>query len=212
MFGWIAHLFTSAAGKVDNAVRDFATALVRGLYGFVHLIFGNVVRAWNRYWTAQHMLWIGVVSLSRNVYQALIKIFRHYIPWLAGYIRWVYNQVIHTLYEWVRKLTALILHYYHVADTFIRWLWQWVIDHVYKPLAASLSAVWHWLTHEGATMWHYFTHLGDFAELLFRHLLASLERHAWDAGRLLGRFFLALIVRNMMTFVTLIEDIVHAVL
>jgi len=42
-------------------------------------------------------------------------------------------------------------------------------------------------------------------------LLAQLERDAWKIGRLLGKFFLGLIVHNLKMFVIVIEDILMAV-
>lgn len=212
MFGWIEGIFKSAASGVTDAVKALVHLAVRGLYAFLHDIFRLQWDAWNDFWNGARDVWAGMRALSFAVYQSLIKIYKHWIPLIFKGIDDLYHRVLQYLDDLRKWAVRLIDDLYHWTLVTFDATRKWAIHEIWDPLFKSLTTAWHWLTHEGATMWHYFTHLPDFAELLFAHLIASLEKHAWDAGKLLGEFFLALIVRNLMRFVTLMEDIVDAIL
>lgn len=212
MFGWISNVFHSVVSGVTDAVKSFVNLLVNGLYSFLHGIFRLQWDAWNDFWNGAYAVWAGVRSLSIATYHRFIDLYRSIIPYLDNYIHWVRVFLGAVINQLNRALRAVIEGVYHWALATFDAFRKWVINSVWTPLFKSLTAAWDWLTHEGATIWHYFTNLADFAELLFWHILASLEKHAWDAAKYLGQFFLALIVKNLVEFVTLIEDIIDAVL
>lgn len=212
MFGWIDSVWNSVTGAVSGAVRDFVHTLVRGLYSFVHTIFGALWNAWNWYWDGVYALWAGAREFAVSVYHTFIRILKAIIPYLQNYIHWVRVFLGHVINVAVRALTDFINGIYHWALKSLEALKAFVINDVWNPLFKSLTNAWHWLTHEGATIWHYFTHLPQFATLLFWHLIAELERLAWDAGKALGNFFLSLIVHNVVRFATLTESIIASVL
>jgi hypothetical protein len=212
MFGWIEGVFGRVGNAISGAVKDFVHLLIRGVYGFLHDVFHMVWNAWNFFWNATVMLWKGARAFSIAVYHGFIRLFKIIIPWLTNYIRWVYHTVVHLVYVLIQQLTAIVTHNYHLMLSIFDAFRKWVINSIWNPLFKSLTNAWHWLTHEGATMWHFFTNLAAFAELLFWHILHSLESHAWDAGKFLGDFFLALVVHNIVRFATLIESVIDAVL
>lgn len=212
MFGWIEHVFSRGVSWLDSAAKAFVHALIRGVYSFLHDIFHQQWDAWNAFWNGVMSLYHGAYDLSLNIFRRFRHIYQAIIPWLSHYILWVYHTVVHLAYVLYRDAWKGILYYYHVLLTALNDLKNWVIRDVWDPLFKSLTLAWHWLTHEGAVMWHYFTHLPELAEILFWHLVASLERHAWDAGKFLGKFFLSLMVHNIRQFATLIENVIDAVL
>lgn len=100
-------------------------------------------------------------------------------------------------YNWTKWLLDVFWH---------DWL-VWLGAHVLKPLEDAYN----WVVHEGATVWHYLTHAADLVDFLWDALLAQLESQAWAAADKLGQFFLALIIKNLKHFASLIEDIIDAV-
>lgn len=86
-------------------------------------------------------------------------------------------------------------------------LWKWFMQHVVSPLDTALK----WLAHEGATIWHYISHPADLVDLIWDDLIAKLETEAWVTGEKLGKFFLALLIKNLATFLKILEDVIDAV-
>ena len=212
MFGWIEGIFSRAANTVDSAVRALVHAAIRGIYGFLHSIFGAVIRGWSRFYGdvtgyARHEL-----EWAREVYNALVRLFRHLIPFLNNRITVVNITINNRITNVTRVLQHNITVETQQRKASILSLLAWIIAHILRPFLAFSAMVTHWLTHEGAMMLHYFTHLAEFAELLFWWIVHSLEKHAWDAAKVLGEFFLALLVHNLKRVALLLEDIIHAVL
>lgn len=212
MFGWISSVYNSVTGTVADAVRSFVNTLIRGVYGFLHTIFGLVSGEWHFLWSAAGLFVRGLHTLAAAVWEFASYLRRVTIPWLANWI----NALTRTLFKLIKtvvsELTHLIESVYHQLLALLDALKKWVIQDVWNPLVAWVKRIFAWIAKEGSTMWFYFTHLPAFAELLFWHTVTAFERHAWDAAKLLGRFFLSLIVRNLVQFVTLVEDIISAVL
>lgn len=212
MFGWIASLFSRAASDVTQGVKDLVNAAMRGLYGFLHGIFRAVLGGWGTFWRDVSGFYRAFGKFTYSTLLKFVHILKILWPAIVKRVEYVYNFLLNFIKAAVKSLTAYILKIYHILDTFIRWLWNWVLVNVYRPLLAFIEKAWAWITREGATMWHYFTNLADFAELLIFHIAASLEKHAWELASSLGKFFLTLIVRNVVKFATLIETIIDAVL
>lgn len=212
MFGWIEHIFSSAGNAVSGAVKALVHAAIRGLYGFLHTIFGTVFKAWHDLHDGMSRLVWGQLEFIRDVYNALRNLFKIQVPRLDKRItivnitvnnritiinRTLNNRITATRTELIGRIASLL---------------AWIIVHIIIPFTAKFASIFAWLGHEGAIMWHYFTNLEAFAELLFWYIVKSLESHAWDAAKLLGEFFLALLVHNLTRFARLLEDIIDAVL
>lgn len=212
MFGWIDRWFVHPIASAISDVLNLIHSVIRGVYGFIHDLHSILWYAWGDVWASAKDLWAGLRALSYAAYHGFIRVIKILYPYLYDYAHWVLVLLGKVIDDAKRLLLSAIDNLYHWALTVFDATRKWAINDIWDPLFKSLTTAWHWLTHEGATMWHYFTNLADFAELLFLHLLASLEKHAWDAGKLLGEFFLSLIVHNLMRFVTLMEDIVDAIL
>lgn len=212
MFGWIDRWFIHPVAKVIDDVLNIVHSVVRGVYGFIHDINTILWYAWGDVWASAHALWAGIRALSVATYHGFIRVIKVLYPYLYDYAHWVLVLLGKVIDDAKRLLLKAINDLYHWALVTFDATRRWAVDHIWTPLFKSLTAAWDWLTHAGATMWHYFTHLADFAEVLFWHILASLENHAWDAGKYLGRFFMSLFFHNAVRFASLIEDIVDAIL
>lgn len=212
MFGWIENIFRSAANTVDDAVKALVHAAIRGLYGFLHSIFWNVIHGWEDFYNNVINYARGELSFIREVYNALVRLFKHLIPHLDNRITVVNITINNRITNVTKILQKNINTETQQRKASILSLLAWIIKHVLNPFLAFAAMVTKWLQHEGATMWGYFTHLEKFAELLFWWILHSLEKHAWDAAKVLGEFFLALLVHNLKRVALLLEDIIHAVL
>ncbi len=72
--------------------------------------------------------------------------------------------------------------------------------------------VTHLIPHYAMVAWWWVTNPDKLAETLFWWILRLLEHYAWEAGELLGEFFLALVLRNIRRFLHLIEAVLAAVI
>lgn len=205
-------MYDSAAGAIDDTIRSWVHDLINGLYGYLHLIFGPVIAAWDKLVHAGWLVWHAVSSFIDEVTITLARILLKVIPdlikWAKDAIALVQRYAVDVYNFAVRELNALRAFVLKlIAD-----LTTWVISHIYDPLKAAFDLAWHWITHEGAIVWHYISNPADLVDLLWDYLIAKLEREAWNIASKLGRFFLALVAHNLTRLVTLIEDVLSAIL
>lgn len=137
---------------------------------------------------------------------------------LYGFLRGIFGAVItawNYFYVSVKLLLSGLEDIFDKIGLAFEYLWKHFIPGLFKwintNIVAPLLSVVHWVTHEGAVIWNYISHPDLLAQYLFSHLVKELERLAWETGKTLGTFFLALIIHNLRRFVILIEDIVNAV-
>lgn len=212
MWGWIVRVIGNAAGAVDDTIRKWVGALISGVFGFIHTVFGLVGSAWGDMFGAAEWLWGSAGRFAWACYAKFYHILRIAIPdvirWADKFIHGVWTYAINVFHWTIREFDTLRHDIAHWLDN----LRHWVVIDVWDPLFRSLLGAWHWITHEGATLWHYLTHIAQLVDLFWDALLAKIEREAWTAGRLLGRFFMSLIVHHIHEFVILLEDIVDAIL
>lgn len=212
MLGWFVRMWQSAAGTVSDAVRNWTLQLFQGHYGYLHALFWSIRLAWDDFYNAcNYLLAAGSIFIG-NVYRRFQHIEVFEIPQLRVWVAAGFGKVRDRITAVQKYLVALILKYHAEDHSYTHSVLVWVIQHVLMYLLKYVLRILAWITGIGSDMWHYFTHLLDFAELLIHWLAVALEKHAWDIGRMLGTFFLALIVSNLVRFVKLIEDIVDAVL
>lgn len=212
MFGWLSRIFASAAGAIDDVVRHWVHDVITGLYGFLHTIFSFVGDAWIRLyrdvagWYEEEGRFIG------EAVRAFGDLWIYVIPRVIG---WAARELASLL-----KFAESILHWAisefdRLRHDIARWLddlRHWIITDIWDPIWRTLKPAWDWITHEGATLWFYLTHLDKFWDLIWNDFLVKVEKEAWRAGKILGRFFLSLILHNLHTFTALLEDILNAVL
>lgn len=212
MWGWIQRVLGAGAHVIDETIRQWVGDLIAGVFGFLHTIFGLVGHAWEDMWHAAVWLYTGVYHLSIETYATLWHILRKVIPdvihWAWHYLQ-LADQYIKDVFRWAAHEFDLIRHWVAALLDALR---HWVITDIWNPIWRTLAPAWKWITHEGLALWTLITHPGLLVDWIWNHLLVKIEREAWTAGRLLGRFFLSLIVHNIKTFAILIEDIVSAIL
>lgn len=205
-------MYDSAAGSIDNTVRSWVRDLINGLYGYLHLIFGPVITAWDKLMHAGWLVWHTLDEFTGEVVTTIARIIRQVIP---AVIAWAKAQVARLeryatdIYNFaVRELNALRQFVLNLIAS----LTVWIVSHVYNPLKAAFDAAWHWITNEGAVVWHYISNPEDLVTLIWDHLIARLERDAWDVAGKLGKFTLSLIAHNLPRLAALIEDVLNAIL
>lgn len=74
------------------------------------------------------------------------------------------------------------------------------------------SIIGHWIPKYAITAWWWVTHPDQLAEQLSLYVIKWLEREAWTIAPYLGKFVLALVVRNIRRILPIIEQIIAAVL
>lgn len=219
MFDFLTSTFRSILGLITgswqsaiSAVVNWVNNLERTHYTYWHTVSSHVGAAWQQ--LTRTLLWLTQNMQQYMFAQGLLDalIMQHLFPWIEGWISWLGGRVRNE----INATIAMLRREYKAGDAaqhaYTRSVLVWVVIHVLAFLYALVRRIFGWIDGIGATMWHYFTHLAEFAELLIMALVAALEKHAWDIARLLGGFFLALIIRNVTRFATLVETIVDAVL
>lgn len=219
MFGWLNSAFSTVLGLITGSWQSAVNAVVQDIrdifhtyHGYWHSISGAVINAWSEYTRANlvldertHDLWDAQYKWDWNIAKKVIPFIMNWIAWLGKYHRKLINDNYWKLYNDIQSARTEAHNYTHS-------IFLWVVIHVLLYLLGKILSVLSWIVSAGDVMWHYFTHLAEFAELLFMFLVKSLEAHAWDIGKLLGEFFLALVVHNMVRFAKLVEEIIVAVI
>lgn len=212
MWSWLRRMYDSVAGRIDNTVRGWINDLLNGIYGYIHAIFNDVSAVWRDLssWTAN--FWS---QLDRVFYWIYVKIFwliRHAVPLIINEYRTLYGKAVtfaQQIFTWAQQSVAWLTHY---AEKLTHDAINWVIDHVWNPLYHVVTTAWNWIYGRGETLWHYITHPDLLAVLLFDALIAVFEREAFAVADRLGKFLIALIVKNLRQVAMLVEDILSAIL
>ncbi len=211
MFGWIDRIWHWGITNVGDPVASWVRDFVRGVFGWLDTLFGHIGNAWSDLAGAAYWLRRAIDSFGHDVFDTLGRLFYITIPRL---IRWAGREltrlgrdILAVYHRLVRDVISLIKR----IEAAIRHVINWAIIHIWRPLKKDFLTAWHWITHFGRILWFYITHPDKLVALIFTALLAQLERDAWKIGRLLGKFFLGLIVHNLKMFVIVIEDILMAV-
>jgi hypothetical protein len=219
MFGWLTNAFKTLIGAGAAATASSVQAALNVIsvifdttYKYWHTVAGHVGGGWQELTRTLLYLRNNMQQYTFAQYAFDLLILRKYIPWLSNWISWLGGKIQRDLGTLRGLLHREIVAGDNAQHAYTRSVLLWVVVHVLGFLLGLVRSAFAWINGVGATMWHYFTHLADFAELLFMFLVEALERHAWDVGGLLGKFFLALIVKNVVRFATLVETIIDAVL
>lgn len=212
MWNWIKNVLGAGAHVIDETIRQWVSDLISGVFGFIHTVFGLVGRAWGDMFGAARWIYTGIWHLGTETYWTLWHILKRVIPdvihWANVFIHKVWQYAI-DLFHWTWRQIEWLKHWIlALFDAFRRW----VIREIWDPIWRTLAPAWRWITHEGVALWELVTHPDRLVNWIWNNLLVKIEREAWTAGKLLGRFFLSLVIHNLRTFLTLIEDILDAVL
>lgn len=209
---WLTRWFAGVASDIGQRIADAIHWAVHALAVVVLAVFDHVFGSW--------------YSLARNIV-IFFRVFGSVLYWVGAKIWRILRIAIPDLYRWARGWFARLLA---LIDHWVAWLWARIratIALIYREIAATIRWAW---SHIFLPLWRWVqflyqlirkwawvafwwvTHPASLAELLVFHMAAAIERHAWDLAGLLGRFFLALIARNLARFLKLVEQIIVAVL
>jgi hypothetical protein len=205
-------MYDSAAGAIDATVRSWVRELITGVYGWLHIIAGDVGSAWSVLEGKALGYWHGLTAFVNSLVAALYHLFKILLPAVIAEYRKLFGQAekfITSVYNYVLRQVASLIQFISKS---VDGLWQLVLRDVWRPLLASLTNAWKWIKTDGATVFYYISHPDKLIDLIWLYLIAKLEREAWNVGALLGKFFLSLILHNVKRLALLIEDIINAVL
>lgn len=219
MLSWIGSVFGGLIGRVSGDINAFISVFTTTIqntfsttYGYWHTVSGNVRAQWKRFSITSHYALTSFAGFCNAVFTRLAYIEKAQFPSIVRQIALEHARMIHDVtavevYESARTDREVAAEHAYARSVLV-----WVIVHVLLFLYGLVKTIFEWLANQGSTMWHYFTHLADFADLLLLPLVAALELAAWEVAGKLGQFLLALIIKNIVKFATLVESIVDAVL
>jgi hypothetical protein len=91
MFGWLRSAFDWASGKIDDTIRAWVHDLISGLYTFLHIIFGDVGKAWSELERGVYDLWHVLDVFGRQV----VKVADELFAWINHEGRTLWHYITH---------------------------------------------------------------------------------------------------------------------
>ncbi len=212
MLNWISGFVGRWSGRVEKDVRDVIKWTVHALAGVVYTVFGHVGGAWREIFSGYDWIRRHTVDFAHDVYNWIRHIVTVDIPYLwhvlLSDVKGLVTLIAKTWDKAVALVEAAFKTALHAVDNAVKW----VIDHVYGPLKAFADQIWHDLLKWGYVAWFYVTHPDKLAPILLRALIAAAEAAFWDISEPVGRFIFAILLKNALKLVRLIETILAAVL
>jgi hypothetical protein len=123
--------------------------------------------------------------------------------WVHDLIRGLYTFLsaiflpVSSAWDWLYKN---ILNYH-------AWIGR-LVDEVYRAMRDAYD----WINKEGYLVYYYISYPASLVDRIYDSIIAKIEATAESTAEKLGRFTLALIVKNVKTIVTVVEDIVDAIM
>lgn len=209
---WLTGWFARVAGDIGQHIADAIHWAIHAVASVFMAVFAHVFGAWEQLfrWVAEFYRAFG--SVLYWVGAKFWHILRVVIPRVIDWARWWFTRLLGLIRAWVAWLWGKIRETIALIYREIGMVIRWAVTHIWDPL-------WHWVQflwgRVKAWAWVAFwwvTHLASLAEAMIFHIAAAVERHAWELAGLLGRFFLALLIRNLARFVKIVEQIIAAVI
>lgn len=142
--------------------------------------------------------------------------------WIDNAWHRVTGTIDSTVASWVHALVRGL--YSFLSSIFLpvgsawSYLWTHVINYhdwlgkLSTEIYRALDDAYDWINKEGYEVYYYITHPVQLVELIYDDIIAKVESTAVSTAEKLGKFTLALIIKNVKTIVTIAEDIFDAVL
>lgn len=211
MLSWLARFWTGVSGTVGNAVSTAAHWAMHALAAVVFSVFRLVGGAWRTLVQSFGWLHAALDHFGLQVWHFATYVVRVLIPRV---VRWAAAELARLglgLYHLAQAVGREVAALYRAIARAVADVTRWAIRTIYDPLKSYADLIWHDLKAWGYTAWWWITHLDKLADAMIIHIANSIEKHAWQLARMLGTFFISLIIANLNRFVLLIEDIVNAV-
>lgn len=212
MINWLKNWVGRFVGIVSDPVLALVHWAVHALALVVEAVFHDVALAWRDYWAAVTEIERATWDFGAAVFGLAVKVLRYWVPRIWGEIKRTAQALWHGI-DWVwSHAVAEINALRRLAWKWINDLWHLVLRDVWKPLRDFTLFLLKLIREWAYVAWWWITHLDKLADAMIFHIARSLEKYAWQLGRLLGTFLTALIIHNVRRFVQLLETIIAAVL
>lgn len=142
--------------------------------------------------------------------------------WIDRAWRSVTGSVSSTVADWVHDVIHGLYWFLNIIFGNVGGAWsdlKNIFDFLGSKIEQYADDVWRaiydaykWINREGWLVYYYITHPAALVDLLWESLISKIEAQAWDTGKRLGEFFTSLILSHLQRFLTLIEDILNAIL
>jgi hypothetical protein len=142
--------------------------------------------------------------------------------WIDKAYQWLSGKVDSVLASWVHDVVRGFWYVLNALFGNVTGAWSALkdildffgskIERLFDETYRAIRDTYDWINNQGYLVYYYITHPAQLVDLLWEALIANLETTAWETAERLGKFFLSLFLRNLEKFLTLIEDILNAVL
>lgn len=128
MFGWIASAYNWATGKIDGTIAGWVHDIVKVLYGWLHSLFGEVIKAWDSFYKE--------VSHYASEFEDYVKVVGeafYYLwkVWYRKYVAWVEKYILgplHTAIKWILNEGATLWYYIQHPGKLVDLIWDSVLS------------------------------------------------------------------------------------
>lgn len=152
-------------------------------------------------WPAWHttvLSWLeSFITAAGSLVPSPIRDFVHWaLHGIVGVVSTVFHQVTSAWDSLASSTAAFSRDLAGFADVVFHQLWR---------------VITYYIPHYAIYAWWWITHPEQLAERLFWYIVKALERHAWAATQVMGKFVLNLIHHNVRHLAAVMEDIITAV-
>jgi len=144
------------------------------------------------------------------------------LNWIRDAYHWATGSIGGTVIGWINGLITGVWHYLESIFAPVSAEWHefanaWgTIEKFFQDFLNAVHVrftdVIGWINKEGYEVYYYISHPDKLAGLVVEGVIATAESDAFAYGEKLGKFFAGLIKAHLKDFITMIEDILDAVL
>jgi hypothetical protein len=212
MLHWLDRFWNSATGAVGNAISSAVHWAMHAVASVFLAVFALVGKAWAVFVDAAVSLGGTLERFASSVYTWAGYVMHIVIPALTKWAQGEFDRLGLDIYNLGKLLVRYVNDIYKWIAHEISDVTKWAIRDIYDPLKSYADQIASDLRKWGYVAWWWITHLPELAEAMIFSIVTSLENHAFEIAANLGKFFLALIMKNLKSFISVLEDIISAVL
>jgi len=127
VFTWLTNAFNWARSRIDNTVAAWVHDVVTGLYGFIHLVFGDIINGWNDLVGDAKGLLNGIYEIGEAVIREVTHLWKIWIPNLWSWIGTHITKPLIDAWNWIGNEGATVWHYISNPDDLAAYLYSHLI-------------------------------------------------------------------------------------
>jgi hypothetical protein len=145
MLNWLRSAVGAVTGTVSSTIAGWVHDVVAGLYSFLHVIFGDVGKAWHDLFTGVEAAYHALDAFGDDVAKGFYHLYRVLIP---GILAWIRKEILDPLLRavaWIAHEGATIWHYISNPGDLVDLIWDDIIGHLEQHAVDTAEKLGKWL-------------------------------------------------------------------